>query len=139
MHKFAPYSPKGCAALDFITNNSMRLLQKGLDFNWQKQRVISENIANVETPGYKAKYVSFEDELRRSIAGQKTSGQVAKAISDARIQVKTDRSASLRLDGNNVNADAENVELARTQLQYDYLVRQISDQFTRLRAVISAR
>ena len=134
--------------MDWITNNSMLMLQKGLDYTWQKQRVISENIANVETPGYKAKYLTFEDELRQrlwKVSNSKTSGKITRhqeirdAIGSSRFTVRDTDVETTKLDGNNVNIDVEGVELARAEFQYEYLVKQINDQFSRLRTVIQGR
>ena len=131
--------------MDWITNNSMRLMQKNLDFTWQKQRVISENIANAETPGYKSKYITFEDELQQKLSsasdksGRARYDSVRDAIDSSRFVLHRTNTETTRLDGNNVNTDVENAELARTQLQYEFLTRQISDQFSRLRIVIEGR
>ena len=131
--------------MDWVTNNSIEMLQKSLDYAWTKQRIIQENIANAETPGYKAKYVTFEEQLQRRLAGYNLNGslalksKVAGAIDNSHIRIHTSKDESTRLDGNNVNTDVENVEMARTQLQYEYLVRQVTDQFTRLRMVIEGK
>ncbi|MCL2089389.1 MAG: flagellar basal body rod protein FlgB [Oscillospiraceae bacterium] len=129
--------------MDWITNNSMLLAQKSLDYTWQKQRVISENIANAETPGYKGKYVTFEEELRKSLSsikpGHDYSARYRRAIEESKYTVHTATNESMRLDGNNVVVDVENVELARTQLQYDALINRINGQFSKLRTVITAR
>ncbi|WP_027400137.1 flagellar basal body rod protein FlgB [Anaerovorax odorimutans] len=128
--------------MDWLNNNAINLSQKSLDFLWQKQRVISENVANGDTPGYKAKYVTFEDELRSNLSkfgnGQfAKSSDIAKEIQNSKMMIHQSDDESIRMDGNNVNVDVENVELARTQLQYQYMANQISDQFTRLRMVIT--
>ena len=123
-----------------VDNNSMLLLQKSLDYAWQKQRMINMNIANAETPGYKARYLTFEDELKHNLRGTEGKyNQVRAAIKNSHIRVKTRKEESMRLDGNNVNTDVENIELARTQLQYEYLIRQMNDQIARLRIVIEGR
>ena len=129
--------------MDVLMNNSMLMLQKSMDYVWQKQRVISENIANVDTPGYKAKFVVFEDELRRKLEGADISfsrkESVKEAIRSSVPILRDTPNETMRLDGNNVNIDAENVELARAQLNYDFLSRQINDQFMRLRTIITSR
>lgn len=130
--------------MDWLNSNAITLNQKSLDFVWEKQRVISENVANGETPGYKAKYVTFEDELKKNISqinnGQQTKpSDIAAKIEKSKMMIHESTEESIRLDGNNVNIDVENVELARTQIQYEYLIRQISDQFTRLKMVIDGR
>ena len=47
-----------------LTNNALLMMQRSMDFLWTKQTAILDNIANVETPNYKAKYVTFEETLR---------------------------------------------------------------------------
>ncbi|WP_230974993.1 flagellar basal body rod protein FlgB [Aminipila luticellarii] len=123
------------------SNNNILLSQKSLDYLWEKQRIISENIANNETPGYKAKTISFEDELNANLdkfSNRKdtTKEDVRDAILDSKIRVDVSKEESNRLDGNNVNLDVEEVELNRAQLQYMYQVYQINDQFTRIRTAI---
>ena len=125
-------------------NNNILLSQKSLDYLWEKQRIISENIANNDTPGYKAKEISFEEQLSKNL--EKFRGQerpkrteIRDAINSSRISVDTSDEESNRLDGNNVNLDVEQVELLRAQLQYQYQIYQINDQFTRLRTVIKSQ
>ena len=50
--------------MDFLTSNSMLLMEKSANFLWTKQAAILDNMANVETPNYKAKVVTFEESIR---------------------------------------------------------------------------
>ncbi|MDD2216388.1 MAG: flagellar basal body rod protein FlgB [Eubacteriales bacterium] len=109
-------------------------LQKAMDGTWQRQKVISNNIANHETPGYKAQKVSFEKALKNEI-NKYTKG--SDGVRNVKIRVSTDYSVSERMDGNNVNIDVENINMVKTQIQYQYLIRGISDQFSRLKYAIS--
>ena len=120
------------------------ILQRALDGTWQKQRAIANNIANAETPGYKAIEVSFEDSLDKEI--QKLANnmetkedyyQGLDGIKDAKISTFSNYSTSERADGNNVNLDTENIEMAKVQFQYSYLTRSMTDMFSRLRYAIS--
>lgn len=120
------------------------ILQRALDGTWQRQRAIANNIANAETPGYKAIKVSFEDSLDREV--QKLAGdmdtkedfhQGLQELGNSKISVFSDNSTSERADGNNVNTDSENIDLAKTQIQYQYLTRSMTDMFSRLRYAIS--
>lgn len=125
-------------------NNNILLSQKSLDYLWEKQRIISENIANNDTPGYKAKEITFEDQLIRNLdkfrnQERPKKAEIREAIMDTKITVDTSDEESNRLDGNNVNLDVEEVELARAQLQYQYQVYQINDQFNRLRSAIGKK
>ena len=128
--------------MDFLSTNSMLLTQKTLDNLWQRQQMTLQNIANTDTPGYKAKRVSFEDELRKSLSAfdnvrQTKVREMANEIKNSKLWIHESTEESERLDGNNVQADVEQLELARTQIQYDYALRQITDEFSRLRTVIT--
>ncbi len=125
-----------------IFGNSIKMTEKTLDYLWRRQEVISNNIANQDTPNYKAKVLTFEDNLKRQIEGAKLTGtrsEYSSAIDRAREEIAENNSGSNRLDGNNVSPDAEYVELARTGLQYQYALRAISDEFMRLRSVIKGQ
>ena len=121
------------------------ILQKALDGTWQRQRAISNNIANYETPGYKAKAVSFETYLQKELnnivgltQNQSFDNEEAKdSIRTSKIDEYENLSTEGRADGNNVDLDSENIEMAKTQIQYQYLTRTLSDSFSRLRYAIS--
>lgn len=120
------------------------ILQRALDGSWQRQRAISNNIANHETPGYKAIKVDFENSLEQEL--QKLANNIPtkekmdegmEALKNSEIKVYSDYSTSNRADGNNVDMDLENIEMAKTQIQYQYLTRSMTDMFARLRYAIS--
>jgi flagellar basal-body rod protein FlgB len=124
------------------------LIQKALDGTWQRQKAISNNIANHETPGYKAVRVSFEQELKNQVqrlqntsnnaqSGKSKLSEGLASIRNSKIRFSTDRSTSERADGNNVNLDFENIQMAKAQIQYQYLTRAITDYYARLRHAIS--
>lgn len=130
--------------MSWIDNNNIRLAQKSLDYLWQKQRIVSENIANNDTPGYKAKILKFEDELDKKldlfrIQKMPSRRKIREAIDSTHMRVETSKAESMRMDGNNVNVDVEQIELARAQLQYQFQINQINDQFARLRTVLGKR
>ena len=122
----------------FLDNNMFDLSRKVLDFVWQKQTVTMDNIANAETPGYKAKYVTFEDELKNKLDSQsgKTASDIRSTINSVEAQVHESNDESTRADGNNVNVDVESMELAKAALQYGFLLKSYNDDLTRLRTVI---
>ncbi|MDO4710745.1 MAG: flagellar basal body rod protein FlgB [Peptostreptococcaceae bacterium] len=128
-----------------IFNNSIRMTEKTLDFLWKRQEIIANNIANQDTPNYKAKLLTFEDSFRSQIEGANrkkgpgTKKVYAQAIERADADIKENDPGSNRLDGNNVSPDAEYAELARTGLQYQYALRAISDEFMRFRSVIKGQ
>lgn len=120
------------------------LLQRAMDGTWQRQKAIANNIANHETPGYKAIKVSFENsldqELQKLQNGFRSKDELQQSMNSvqtADIDIFSDYSTSERADGNNVNLDYENIEMAKTQIQYQYLTRSMTDMFSRLRYAIS--
>lgn len=124
------------------------LYQKALDGTWQRQKAISNNIANSETPGYKATTVNFEDSLKAEInklssssSSSSSSGFIDKmdsiqSIQNSNITVSSGDTSS-RLDENNVDLESENIEMSKTTLQYYYLVRGVTDNYSRLKYAIS--
>lgn len=119
-------------------NNSVLMSQKMADYLWQKQQVTLNNIANSSTPGYKAQYVSFQDELKSKMNfyGTMSSSKIRDGIEDSVISVHTKDNESSRLDGNNVNMDVEQVELASATIQYQMAIDDINSEFNRLRSAI---
>lgn len=118
----------------------VNVLDKAADASWMRQEAISNNIANVNTPGYKRQDVAFEDSLQEAISNSRyrsTDEKVANlSKADLRIRSYTDSSGfSYRLDGNNVDIDAENAALARNQLKYNALVDSINHEFSMIKAV----
>ena len=116
------------------------VLDKAADASWMRQEAISNNIANVNTPGYKRQDVAFEDSLQEAISNSRyrsTDEKVANlSKADLRIRSYTDSSGfSYRLDGNNVDIDTENAALARNQLKYNALVDSINHEFSMIKAV----
>ncbi|AQS59827.1 flagellar basal body rod protein FlgB [Desulforamulus ferrireducens] len=121
------------------------ILQKGLDATSLRQRVIANNVANINTPGFKKSYVSFEDQLKAVIKneGGTLKGTHAKHIGTASgpliPEVKQVKDTTMRYDGNNVDVDEEMVNLAATTIQYDVIAQGLIDQFNILGIVIGGR
>ena len=118
----------------------VNVLDKAADASWMRQEAISNNIANVNTPGYKRQDVAFEDSLQEAISNSRyrsTDEKVANlSKADLRIRSYTDSSGfSYRLDGNNVDIDTENAALARNQPKYNALVDSINHEFSMIKAV----
>ena len=112
--------------------NLSNVMEKSLDSLWLKQNVISNNIANVDTPGYKSQKVEFEDLLSKAVANSSDTKDVD--VPDA--EIITNNNTSVREDGNNVDIDTENLELYRTQIQYEYMVQKLSDQYSNIKIAI---
>ena len=127
--------------MNYMFGDSISMSQKSLEFLWAKQVVISQNLTNVDTPGYKAKYVTFEDVYQNRLKlarAAKTPAQTRSIIENSYYSIN-EKDSSARLDENNVNADAEEVEMARAQLQYQYVLNAVNSDFSRLRSVIKGQ
>ncbi|KXL54494.1 flagellar basal body rod protein FlgB [Anaerotignum neopropionicum] len=119
-------------------NNSILVSQRMADYLWEKQQVTLNNIANVSTPGYKAQYVTFQDELKNKLASynQESASKIRNQIDQTFIKVHTKEDESSRLDGNNVNMDVEQVELASSYIQYQMTINNINSEFDRIRSAL---
>ena len=118
-----PFNAKRAVVLDSVTSVA---LNSALDALSQRQNAIADNIANVNTPGYHAKRVAFEDALARSVQA-----------GDGHVVATTARSLEpTRLDGNNVNLDTETLSNIDTVLRYQFAARATDDLVTRMRTAI---
>lgn len=119
----------------------INVLDKAADAAWLRNNAIANNIANVDTPGYKRQDVSFEAELHRALGNTKYESMDEKVYNmdtdKITPEVYTDAANySYRLDGNNVDIDTENVYLAENQIRYNAIMDCISKEFSNLASVM---
>ena len=119
----------------------INVLDKAADASWLRNEAIANNIANATTPNYKRQDVSFEESLRASITGASEKSLDKKIhninLDTLRPSVYTDVAASsYRLDGNNVDPEAENVYYAENQLYYQGIMESISSEFDNMRTAM---
>ena len=120
----------------------VNLMDKALDASWQRETVISNNIANADTPGYKRSDVKFQDILLDALDSTKYKNL------DMAVKSQNYNGDSLdseiyqdypqydyRLDTNNVDIDQENTEYAGEQLRYQAMVTSVSSEFSRFEVV----
>ncbi len=121
--------------------NFINILDKAADASWKRNDLIANNIANATTPGYKRKDISFNSYLLAEL--ESTSGSIREQVRKADMSniistTYTDMAdLSYRLDGNNVDIDHENVELASNQILYNTLLDSISYEFNMLKAAMN--
>ncbi len=88
-------------------SQSMALLQKSLDALWLRQKVITDIIANNDTPGYKSKSVAFEEVLKKTVgSGNVNEKELEDKLQSLEPKVLESKGSSMREDGNNVDIDA---------------------------------
>ena len=124
----------------------INMMQKGLSAAWTRNAVIRNNIANIETPGFKASLVEFESIFAKSLQGRGFTGTRTheghrelgrSSIDNIRPMVYQSRELSMRADGNNVDIESENVRLARNSIYYNTLMEKLNGEIRRLRMAIS--
>ena len=124
-----------------------KVLEKSLDASWLRNETIAQNIANVDTPGYKRKTVAFEEYLSEAMDDSSFKGFTTdrrhipiggNSIESTEIMVQQDNSdLSVRLDGNNVDIESEMASLAKNEIKYNTLVQSLYTAYSRLKSVIS--
>ena len=105
---------------------SFQAYSSALDALSMRQRVIANNIANIQTPGFQARRVQFEDALARAVDGG--NGAVT-----ARIATSLEPT---RLNGNNVNLDTETIANIDTNLRFQLASRAMDGEFTGIRTAM---
>lgn len=127
--------------LDFMSTNSLLMLERAMDYQWTKFSAISDNIVNAETPNYKAKYVTFEEALDSSIrsALHRSGGRastVRTAIAQSRPVLHVAEDESMRMDDNGVNITDQETEATRTVYQMQYTMDAINSNLSLMRTLI---
>jgi len=124
--------------------NYVNVLNKAADASWIRNEVIANNIANVDTPGYKRKDIKFEGYLKREIMKEGyAGGDLNKRVANVNLdrlgtRIYTDQAElSYRKDGNNVDINTENANLAENQIRYYTLLNSMTQEFSRIKSVLS--
>ena len=124
-------------------------LQKGLSASWLRNAVIRNNIANIETPNFKASDVEFEAFFARALQeepgfvgtrthpGHREIGSPAIDLESIHPKVFQRKDLSMRMDGNNVDIESENVKLAQNSLYYNTMLEKMNSELRRLRMAIN--
>jgi len=111
-----------------VTDATTLALERALDGTALQQRLIANNIANVETPGFSASHAEFEDLLRSALAAERGPGEQSHGAEPsplARVEPRIVRSAAEpgSANGNNVDIEAEMTALSESVLRYEALTR----------------
>ena len=119
--------------------NYVNVLGKAADASWTRNDILANNIANADTPGFIRKDVQFETNLKNAVAGTDSLNETVANIdlNELNCTTYTDQAnLSYRYDGNNVDINTENVELAKNQLKYYTLMNSMSQEFSRLKSAL---
>jgi flagellar basal-body rod protein FlgB len=131
-----------------FNQSGIPLLSKSLDAGMMRSKAIANNIANVNTPGYKRIEVTFEDELRKALDNSRLQGtrtnekhlQLGKLdIASINAKVKKPIDPTLPSGVNNVDIDSEMAKLAENQLLFNFSAKFLHGKFTKLNAAIGMK
>jgi flagellar basal-body rod protein FlgB len=136
--------------MDVLGGAAFQRLESAIHASSMRQRVIANNIANVDVPYFKRSDVVFEEYLTQAISGQGTPVLAGRMTNARHIpinttyptpspQVITDESTSINNDLNNVDIDKEMSLLAENQLRYNLLIQQVSHEVKMMRIGIEGR
>lgn len=115
-------------------DKSVNLLEKMLDVSATKHKVIANNIANINTPGYKKMEVSFAEQLENVI--KDTSANKFDALQPKIVVSKEDTNVAIRNDGNNVDMDKEVSALMKNTLSYNVYTQLLAKKMELVKSAI---
>lgn len=123
-----------------IFDNTVSLLEKSIDFSAKKNDIIVNNIANVDTPNYRAKNVEFQNVLNRELQHLKARRSHEKHLpfsTETNNSYVTEQNKYVyRHDGNNVDIDKEMAQFAKNQIYYQSVVDRLNGKFGNIQNVI---
>ncbi|MFY9187770.1 MAG: flagellar basal body rod protein FlgB, partial [bacterium] len=132
------------AVRSMMSERILSELGMGLDWAVKRHQAIANNIANIDTPGYKRQDVAFPEVLAQAVKSEgskltlrRTNPRHLPPPPTGSLSVTVERGTSLRNDGNNVDAEVETAELAKNAMYYDSLIDRAGGYLRSLRLVIS--
>ncbi|WP_313999163.1 flagellar basal body rod protein FlgB [uncultured Paenibacillus sp.] len=136
--------------MNLLNGPEFRRLQGAIGAAEMRQRVIADNIANVDVPYFKRSEVVFEDILERQLnapgtnrlAGRRTDAKhipIGGGSADLRPRIVTDQTSVMNNNVNNVDIDREMSLLAKNQLRYNAMIQQLNHEVRMVRTAIEGR
>ena len=123
-------------------DRSVATVARGLDVRGRRQSALAANIANADTPGYRAVDASFASLFNSALSSLPLAGSDARHLQGTGSAVGDSLVLSggmPRRDGNDVNVDREMAKLARNQIEYQFLARALSRKFSKFKEAITGR
>ena len=125
--------------MGYLGNNSDLLMEKSMSYLWAKQAAILDNIANVETPNYKPKVVTFEESLKALLEeaqdGKVAASEIRDILENSSFYTE-EQQESTRLDDNGVSIVEQSAEMIRNAYQLQYTMSAINNDLERLRTAV---
>lgn len=130
----------GVVRMSFF-HGTIQKLENSLHYASTKNKTIANNLANIDTPGYKARKVEFKDIFESQFtsdfqANRTHPKHLSFGNNESKVRVTMSNSTTYNHNGNNVDVDKEMSELAKNQIYYHALVDRINGKFNSLQKVI---
>lgn len=126
----------------------MEVLTKAIGLRAQRHQVLASNIANADTPNFKARDFDFRDAMQHALAGRPlaggldlartSAGHLDGAAGSAAVHLQFRRDVQSAVDGNTVDMDVERGQIAENAMHYDILTRLITDRLQGMRAALTS-
>jgi flagellar basal-body rod protein FlgB len=110
------------------------VVQRGLEGASMRQQVLSNNLANANTPGFKRSDIDFQSTLASALG----SGNAMQSVANAAFAPQTDSSTSMTADGNNVDTDTEMASLTSNAVEYETLAAIEQQRFSTLKTAMGS-
>lgn len=130
--------------LKSMSSPYISIMENALSASSLRHQVISNNIANVNTPGFKKSQVTFEDELKEALESKnsilaRTHERHYPFAGKTAISAKINNISEtrMRVDGNNVDIDEEMAQMAKNNIYYNALVQKVQNYFSNLKTAVS--
>lgn len=124
----------------------LSVLSQAMNMRTQRHQVLASNIANADTPNYKARDFSFESAMQNAMAGRTASialtrtasGHITSGGGGGPVAMQFRKENQSAVDGNTVDMDVERTQIAENALQYQILTQLISEKFKGVRSALSS-
>lgn len=130
--------------MKLFSNPSQQLIEQSLNAASLRQKTTSQNIANVDTPNYKAQKTIFKHQLDKAIEGQRLNAyrsddrhlEFGNRQTSASASVINRNNTIFNHNGNNVDIEHEMSEMAKNQIYYNAMIERVNGRFNSLNTVI---
>jgi len=114
-----------------VRPESLDLYERMLDFTAVRHKVLANNIANINTPGFQRSDVEFAQELERALRDKGFEG-----AKDVQLRITKPNDTAFRNDGNNVSIDKEMAALSENALLYQIYAQLLARRFQKLKEIL---
>ena len=128
--------------------DSLEVYSAAINLRTQRHQVLASNVANADTPNFKARDFDFQQAMQKAMANIPTPGNLSMATTSAghiagaagapATNLQYRASVQGAVDGNTVDMDVERSQLADNAIQYQILTQLISDEFKGMRTALSS-